>query len=77
MRDPAREYSRERIDALEPDDDNVRREILRLAAISLFWSDLFGCPEYPDELRTRIADALEQLALDWSHDSNNEQSRET
>ncbi len=54
----------------------MRREILRLAAIGLFWSDLFGCPEYPDALRTRIADALEQLALDWSHELNHQQSQE-
>jgi AcrR family transcriptional regulator len=74
--DPAREYSRERIDAMEPDDGNVRREILRLAAIGLFWSDLFGCPEYPDALRTRIADVLEQLALEWSNDTNQQQAQE-
>lgn len=63
--DPAREYSRERLDALEPSEPNLRLEILRLAAIGLFWSDLFGCPEYPDELRSGIAGLLEQLALDW------------
>ena len=66
MLDPAREYSRERLDALEPSEKNLRLEILRLAAIGLFWSDLFGCPEYPDELQSRIAGLLEQLALDWS-----------
>ncbi len=64
--DPAREYSRERLDVLETSDTNLKLEILRLAAIGLFWSDLFRCPEYPDELRGRIATLLEQLALDWS-----------
>ncbi len=64
--DPAREYSRERLDALELSETNLKLEILRLAAIGLFWSDLFGCPQYPDVLRARLADALEQLALDWS-----------
>lgn len=64
--DPAREYSRERLDALEPSEPNLRLEILRLAAIGLFWSDLFGCPEYPAELRSRIAGLLEELALEWS-----------
>ena len=74
--DPAREYSRERLDVLELDDDNLRREILRLAAIGLFWSDLFGCPEYPDALRARIAGLLEQLALEWSHDTSTQQAEE-
>ena len=68
--DPAREYSRERLEVLEPNETNLRLEMLRLAAMGLFWSDLFGCPEYPEELRARISEFLEQLALEWSGTDN-------
>jgi AcrR family transcriptional regulator len=64
--DPVREAERARIDSTTWDERALRMEIARLAASGLFWADLFGCPSIPDELRKRLVDELEKLALDWS-----------
>ena len=74
--DPVREYSRERLEHVEAAGTGLRLEILRLAAIGLFWSDLFRCPESPGELRERIVALLESLATEWSEDCTTTNSKD-
>ncbi len=64
--DAAREYERERLEGVEWDARNVRLQILRMAAGGIFWADLFGCPELPAELRDKLVEMIEALAVEWS-----------
>ena len=67
--DPAREFERERLAGVEWNDRTLRLQLLRLAAMGLFWADLFGCPEIEDAVRTDLVALLESLALEWSSDA--------
>lgn len=64
--DPARDYERARLAEIEWTDRNLKLQLLRLAAMGMFWADLFECPDIPAEVRQRLVDMLEALALDWS-----------
>jgi len=70
--DPVRETERARVDATNWDQRTLRMEIARLAASGLFWADLFGCPSIPDDVRRKLVDELERLALGWAEVSDNE-----
>lgn len=45
-------------------DGEVHRELLRMAALGLFWSDFFQCGSHPPALRARLIACLEALARD-------------
>ncbi|MEO1204037.1 MAG: TetR/AcrR family transcriptional regulator [Pseudomonadota bacterium] len=64
--DPAREFERERLEGIEWNDRNVRLQLLRMAAMGLFWADLFGCPDMEQDVRARLVSTLEALAVEWS-----------
>lgn len=44
----------------------IDRQLLKLSAIGLFWSEVFGCTEFPPAVRDRLVERLESLARDWS-----------
>lgn len=64
--DPVREFESRRLQDIEWDEHTLRLQLLRLAALGLFWSDVFGCPELPVELNGQLVDLLETLADEWS-----------
>ena len=64
--DPAREYEKERLDGVEWNGKNLKLQLLRMAAMGLFWADLFRCPELPQEVRRDLVALLEDLAVEWS-----------
>lgn len=64
--DPAREFERARLEGIEWNDRNVRLQLLRMAAMGLFWADLFGCPDMEQDVRARLVSTLEALAVEWS-----------
>jgi len=64
--DPVRQYEARRLEGVDWDDHALRQQLLRLAAMGLFWSDVFGCPEYPEALRAELVRMLETLAVDWT-----------
>lgn len=70
--DPARDFERRRLADVEWTDTALRQHVLRLAAMGLFWADVFDCPELPASVRRRLVDTLEQLALEWTADSETE-----
>lgn len=62
--EPVREREAQR----SPDawtDAEIDRQVLRLAAGGLFWTDVFGCTEIPDAQRARIVARIEALAREW------------
>ena len=74
--DPAREYERERLETVDWNEQNLRLQVLRLAAMGLFWSDLFACPEIPPAVRRRLIDLLETMAVEWSGRPDNNSKEE-
>ncbi len=70
--DPARDFERRRLEEVEWTDSALRQHVLRLAAMGLFWADVFDCPELPADVRRRLVDTLEQLALEWTADDETE-----
>jgi len=66
--DPAREFERARMDEIDWDDKALRLQVLRCAAIGLFWSELFCCPEMPPDVRRELVALLEKTAIDWCTD---------
>ena len=46
-------------------DTELRAQVLRLAAVGLFWDEVFQFQSMPNEVRRRFTDLLEQLARDW------------
>jgi len=66
--DPARDYERGRVAGIEWTDQNLKLQLLRLAAMGLFWADLFECPDIPKDVRRELIELLESLALDWSRE---------
>ena len=43
----------------------LRAQVLRLAAVGLFWDEIFQFQSMPADVRRRFTDLLEQLARDW------------
>ncbi len=66
--DPAREYERERLEGVEWNEKNLKLQLLRMAAMGLFWADLFRCPELPEDVRRELVELLERMAIEWSAD---------
>ena len=64
--EPARAYEAERFAASGGDDTALRQQLLRLAAMGMFWADFFHCPELPESLKARLRALLEQLAREWT-----------
>lgn len=64
--DPARQFERERMDAIDWDEHALRLQLLRFAAIGLFWSELFCCPDLPKDTRRQLVALLEKMATDWT-----------
>jgi len=75
--DPAREFEKQRLEDIDWSDKQLRLQLLRLAAMGLFWSDLFGCPVIGDDVRQKIVTLLERLAIQWSgQDEDDTESKE-
>lgn len=70
--DPARDFERRRIADVDWTESALRQHVLRLAAMGLFWADIFDCPELPASVRRRLVDTLEQLAIEWTTDAEAE-----
>ncbi|MEL7537698.1 MAG: TetR/AcrR family transcriptional regulator [Pseudomonadota bacterium] len=68
--DPIREHERERLADIDWTDQALAVQLLRFAAIGLFWSELFGCTELPPKVRKRLVEKLESLARVWSDASH-------
>lgn len=43
----------------------LRAQVLRLAAVGLFWDEIFQFQSMPADVRRRFTDLLERLARDW------------
>ena len=67
--DPAREFERDRMAAIEWNEKNLKLQMLRYAAIGIFWSQLFGCPDLPADVRRQLVALLERTATSWSEDA--------
>ncbi len=63
--DGCREEIRQRYEQAEWDDRMLRAHVLRLAAVGLFWDEIFQFQSMPPAVRRRFAELLEQLAHDW------------
>lgn len=48
------------------DEAELRAHVLRLAALGLFWDDIFQFQSMPPAVRRRFTDLLEQLAREWA-----------
>ena len=75
--DPARDFERQRLADVEWTDATLRQHVLRLAAMGLFWANIFDCPELPPSVRRRLVDTLEQLAIEWTADAEPESTTQT
>lgn len=66
--EPARAYEAERLAKIDASDSDaaLRQQLLRVAAMGMFWADFFRCPELPENLKARLRDLLEQLAREWT-----------
>lgn len=64
--EPARAYEAERFARVDGDEAALRQQLLRLAAMGMFWADFFHCPELPESLKKRLRELLEQLAREWT-----------
>lgn len=75
--DPARKFERERMEGIDWSEKNLKLQMLRFAAIGLFWSELFGCPDTPVEVRRKLVMLLEETAIDWSAEPAHQNTRDT
>lgn len=64
--EPARAYEAERFAQADGDDAALRQQLLRLAAMGMFWADFFHCPEIPEPQKEKLRALLEQLAHEWT-----------
>ena len=64
--EPARAYEASRFAATEWTDAALRQQLLRLAAMGMFWADFFGCPELPEALKEQLRELMERLAREWA-----------
>jgi AcrR family transcriptional regulator len=63
--DGCREEIRQRYLQADWNDTELRAQVLRLAAVGLFWDEIFQFQSMPTEVRRRFTDLLEQLAREW------------
>ena len=66
LMDPVREFVKDKCGEIEWTDQQLMLQVIRLAAEGLFWSELFGCGELPDDVRDRFVSRLEVLAEEWA-----------
>ncbi len=64
--EPVRDHEKKRFEDVVWTDRTLRQQLLCMAAVGLFWSDIFDCPQSPKEIRPRLIELLEQLAIEWS-----------
>lgn len=64
--DSCREEARQRFGHLEWDESQLRAQVLRQAAVGLFWDELFGFQLMPPDARARFVALLERLAQEWA-----------
>ena len=64
--EPARAHEASRFAATEWTDAALREQLLRLAAMGMFWADFFGCPELPEALKEQLRELMERLAREWA-----------
>jgi AcrR family transcriptional regulator len=60
-----REEIRERYLGADWNDAALRAHVLRLAAVGLFWDEIFQFQSMPPQVRQRFTDLLERLAREW------------
>ena len=63
---PARAYEAERFARADGDEAALRLQLLRLAAMGMFWADFFHCPEISEPVKDKLRALLEQLAREWT-----------
>ena len=63
--EPARAFESAKFSALREGNDDLRKHVLYLAAIGMFWTEFFDCPRVPSELRDRLRQEIERLAQEW------------
>ncbi|MEM7613238.1 MAG: TetR/AcrR family transcriptional regulator [Pseudomonadota bacterium] len=64
--EPARAFEAERFADVQWDDAAIRQQLLRMAAIGMFWADFFECPSLPAEVKPKLTAMLETLAKEWT-----------
>ena len=64
--EPARAYEAARFEGIDWNDTTLRQQLLRLAAMGMFWADFFACPELPETMKEQLRALLEQLAREWT-----------
>jgi AcrR family transcriptional regulator len=62
--DPVRDFIAQRRADMDWDDVQLRRHLLRLASEGLFWSELFGYGELEPDVRERLVELMEKMALE-------------
>ena len=75
--EPVREYEKERFADVVWTEKMLKQQILRMAAVGLFWSDLFDCPQSPKEIQPKLIELLEQLAVEWSAEDEETPTKKT
>ena len=73
---PVRAQEAERLDDIDWDDVALRQQLLRMAAIGMFWADFFQCPDLPDALKARLVSLMEGLAVDWAAAPGNNRTQD-
>jgi len=58
----------QRYAGVEWNEADLRAHVLRLAAVGLFWDEIFGFQPMDAEARTRFVALLERLAREWTVD---------
>lgn len=64
--DPCRREVLQRYAGRDWDEAELRAHVLRLAAVGLFWDEVFGFQPLTPEARARFVALLERLAREWT-----------
>jgi len=51
------------------DEPSLRAYVLRMAALGMFWDDVFQFSHLPDHARSKLLALLERLAREWTSDA--------
>ena len=68
--DPVREFIAQKRGDVEWDDVQLRRHLLRLASEGLFWSELIGYGELEPDVRARLVELMEEMALELAESNS-------
>jgi AcrR family transcriptional regulator len=63
--DGCRQEVQQRFADIQWSEPELRAHVLRMAALGLFWDEIFQFQPMPPEARQRFTDLLERLARDW------------